>query len=239
MLLETPTEISSVIYEGSLQFDPLDVEKLGYRGAGEPELPSPTIGIGQPQWWNLAELMQESGKSLPAEIKLLLDEADFYLVRLACSFRPTRASQVEWARFTAYLRPKLAGADPIAYDIYPREIQDEAKTDVKVSISPSLKLVDKIEASLGGVEFAIQYQKIEPAIIGTGVLESNPGWDFSRTNKYPVVGAKFLHLVVKRPRSAEAVRATFDLQAQVKTHEGILRATVDQKAAHLSVVMCS
>ena len=126
-----------------------------------------------------------------------------------------------------------------AFDLHPREVQDEVTTDIKVAISPSLKFTEIVEASLGTLDLAIQYKKLEPVIVGTGVLEPSPGWDFSRTKRQDVRGAKFLHLIIKRPKAVDAVRTTFELQAQVRIRQGILRSAIEQEARkHLAAVMC-
>src|SRR5258708_5735622 len=46
----------------------------------------PVVSIGQPETWAL-ENLYPPGK-LPQPIQTKLDQADFYLVRLSCSFRP-------------------------------------------------------------------------------------------------------------------------------------------------------
>jgi hypothetical protein len=238
MLLTTPADIGDPLYEGGLWFEAEEVNRvLPSRGPGD--VPSPHIGIGQPQWWDLAALTHERGEELPSELRLLLDEADFFLVRLACSFRPTHASWIESARFTAYLRPKGGGETPIAFDLHPRDVHDEVARDLKVSISPSLKFKEVVEASLGAVELGIQYKKLEPVVVGTGALQSNPAWDFARTKQQDVRGAKFLHLIVKRAKGSQAVRTTFELQAQVRIRQGLLRGAIKEEAnSHLGAVIC-
>jgi len=240
----TPTKIEHPFYEGQLEFSPEATEQMA-RGRGEKSMPSelkslrPVITLGQPQWWNLAHLAREKGATLPAELSLLLRDADFYLLRLACSFRPERDSQVEWVRFTAYLRPKAGQETPIAFDMYPREIYDETKTDVKVSIDPSLKFAG-VELSPGQIVTTLEFRKLEPVVIGYGVLESTPNWDFEKYGDQPLRGSKFGYLIVKKPRSAEAVRLALDITADVVTQHGLLRARVIEKdQAHLSQVVCT
>ena len=240
----TPTEIEHPLYEGPMEFTPATVElaveeqrmKVMRGGA---KLPVPVVTLGQPQWWNLADLAQEKGETLPAELSLLLRDADFYLLLLACSFRPERGSHVERARFTVYLRPKAGQESPIAFDLYPREIYDETKTDVKVSIAPSLKFAD-VALSPGEVVTTLEFRKLEPVVIGYGVLESAPNWDFHQHKDQPLRGSKFGYLIVKKPRSAEAVRLALDITADVVTRHGLLSARVTERdRAHLSRVVCT
>ncbi|MBM3748798.1 MAG: hypothetical protein FJW34_23745 [Acidobacteria bacterium] len=239
----TPTGIEHPLYEGQLEFTPGAIEQLSLEKGGESvrnELKSarPVVTLGQPQWWNLARLAREKGETLPAELSLLLRDADFYLLLLACSFRPERNSQVEWARFAAYLRPKAGRENPIAFDLYPREVYDETKTDVKVSVAPSLKFAE-VALSPGEVVTTIEFRKLEPVIIGYGALESAPNWDFQKHKDQPLRGSKFGYLIVKKPRRAEAVRLTLNITADVVTRHGLLSARITEKdRAHLTQVVC-
>jgi hypothetical protein len=143
------------------------------------------------------------------------------------------------ARFTAYLRPKAGQESPIAFDLYPREIYDETKTDVKVSIAPSLKFAD-VALSPGEVVTTLEFRKLEPVVIGYGVLESAPNWDFRKYKDQPLQGSKFGYLIVKKPRSAEAVRLALDITADVVTRHGLLSARVTERdRAHLTQVVCT
>jgi len=244
-----PTEIEDVLYEGQLEFTPGAIEEAARQkggGAIRAELKSvrPVVTLGQPQWWNLASLAREKGEVLPAELALLLRDADFYLMQLACSFRPERDSEVTWARLNVYLRPKTGQEDPIAFDLYPREIFEETQTDVKVSIAPSLKFAafESIEAEgkLGEIVTTVEIRKVKPVVIGYGPLQSNPGWDFEKHKDQPLRGAKFGYLIVKKPHSAEAVRLALDVVADVVTKHGLLSARVTEKdRGHLSLVVCT
>lgn len=238
MLIKTPDEIKEFLYAGPLEYSQADLQYV-LPSRGTATISAPEIGIGQPQWWDLGALTREQGKPLPPEMALMTHDADFFLVNLACSFRPTRASWVESASFTVYLRPKRGSAKPIAFDLYPRDVQEERSADIKVAISPSLKLNEVAEASLGSLDIAFQYKKLEPVITAFGLLESKPGWDFSRTSQQDIRGARFLYLIVKRPKEAEAVRATFELHAQVRIRQGLLGASIGDVAQdHLTALMC-
>jgi hypothetical protein len=245
----TPTEIKNPLYEGQLEFTSGSVEQVAREKSldsvrGELKSAGPVVTLGQPQWWNLAHLAREKGETLPAELSLLLQDADFYLLLLACSFKPGRESQVGWARFTAYLRPKTGQEDPIAFDIYPREIYDETKTNVKVNIAPSLKFSAfqgaTVEGKLGEVVTTVEFSKLEPVVVGYGVLESAPNWDFEQHKDQPLRGSKFGYLIVKKPRSAHAVRLSLDIVADVVTQHGLLSARVTEKdRARLTQLVCA
>jgi hypothetical protein len=245
----TPTDIENPLYEGQLEFTPGSIEQAA-REKGRESIRSelkfagPVVTLGQPQWWNLAHLAREKGETLPAELSLLLRDADFCLLWLACSFHPERDSEVTWARFNVYLRPKTGQDDPIAFDLYPREIYDETKTDLKVSIGPSLKFAAfegaTVEGKLGEVVTTIEFRKLEPVVVGYGLLQPNPGWDFEKHKDQPLRGIKSGYLIVKKPHSAEAVRLTLDIAADVVTKHGLLSARVTEKdQAHLTQVVCT
>jgi hypothetical protein len=243
-----PTEIENPLYEGRLEFTPATVEMARRKGGesvrGELGSAGPVVTLGQPQCWNLASLARERGEVLPAELALLLRDADFYLLQLACSFRPERGSEVTWARLNLYLRPITGQETPIAFDLYPRKIYDETKTDWKVSIAPSLKFAAfediTAEGKLGEVVTTIEFRKLEPVVVGYGLLQSNPGWDFEKHKDQPLRGVKSGYLVVKKPHSAEAVRLTLDIAADVVTRHGLLSARVTKKEqSHLSLVVCT
>ena len=122
-IIVTPSEIEHPLYEEHMELSSGE----GRRRSEETpvSMPGPVVTLGKPQWWNMSKLARERGEQLPPEL-LLMHEADFYLVQLACSFRPSKDSQVEWAQFNVYLRPHKAGQqDPIAFDLYPREIYNE------------------------------------------------------------------------------------------------------------------
>lgn len=237
--LITPSEIENPLYEAQLEPGATGWEK-GWR-LNEAYLRSagPVVTLGQPQWWNLARLAEEEGRPLPPELALLTREASFYLVMLACSFRPSRGSEIEWARFTAYLRPKTGQECPIAFDLYPREIYHEIKVNRKIGIGPSLKF-SAFEGKVGEMITTIEFTKLQPVVIGHGVLESAPNWDYEKHKGRSLRGSHFGYVIVKRPRAAEAVRLTLDVVADVVTPRGLLSTRVIEKdRAHLTRVVCT
>jgi hypothetical protein len=248
-IIMAPEEIENPLYEGQLAFTPATIEEAARQKGGESvrrELKSagPVVTLGQPQCWNLASLARERGDALPAEIALPLRDADFYLLQLACSLRPERDSEVTWVRLNVYLRPKTGQEAPIAFDLYPREIYDEVKTDWKVNIAPSLKFAVfegvEVEGKLGEVITTIEFRRLEPVVVGYGLQQSDPGWDFEKHREHPLRGVKSSYLIVKKPHGAEAVRMTLDIAADVVTQHGLLSARVtEEDRSHLSLVVCT
>jgi hypothetical protein len=234
----TPTEIQTPLYEAELEFNMGATEK-GRAAEGTVPAAAPVVTFGQPQAWNLPRLAKEKGLPVPAEIALLDHQADFYLLMLSCSFRPSPNSTIEWVRFTVSLRPKSGQELPIAFDLYPREIQEEARTDLKVSIAPNLKF-SGFEAGFGSILTTIVLGRVEPIVIGYGALESTVDWDFRKHRAHPIVGAKFMYLIVKKPREALAVRVTQNAVAEIMTKHGLLTAkTKEHDEAHRSAIICN
>ena len=157
MWLTTPETIEHVLVERQLEpvsDDALDQSARDWQSQGVKLAPGevlrnmPVVSIGQSETWTLQDFY--SPNKLPRPIRTKLSQADFYLVRLSCSFRPVHEeSRVEWARFRAALLPHSStGAQPIAFDLYPQQVVQEVKRQIKVTLSPSLKF-QELEASLG------------------------------------------------------------------------------------------
>ena len=85
MLLSTPETIQHILWQGQLELDSEEEEEK-FRFMSPPSRPSyaPTVSIGQPEVWPLAELY--SG-AIPSWLEVKQNEAQFFLVRFACSLR--------------------------------------------------------------------------------------------------------------------------------------------------------
>jgi hypothetical protein len=245
MHIETPVEITEVLYEGELTFSEADLRRArettgseGPRGVPQP----PRVRIGKPYCWPLSAYFVQSGKSLPPQFAILATRADFYLVRVSWGYQPPKGSnaRLEWARFTAYLHSPGAGeAQPVAFDLYPKEIYDEKDNKAEIHIGPSLSFADKVEASLGKLVYTIALNKLEPVVVGEGAGQSDPNWDFEPSSKRELRGDKFMYLVVEKPKKAASVRATLALTARVKTRRGILGAHLHESLRdRLSQAIC-
>jgi len=224
MWLTTPDRIEHVLVEehplepvsdDALAQSARDWQSRGVKGAPSEVLRNlPVVSIGQPNHWPLQDFYAP-GK-LPRSIGTMLSQADFYLVRLSCSFRPVhQESQVEWARFRAALLPHSStGAQPIAFDIYPQQVMQEVKRQVKVTLSPSLKF-QELEASLGSAEFGFEYTELIPQVSAAIGSSFDPSWDYMAGPGQEVQGTKWMHLLVKAPKGMTSGRALLDLEADV------------------------
>lgn len=246
MWLKAPETIENILWQGALEPASEEaLERLGREWAmrgvkGSPAQAArdlPIVSIGQPEVWTLPEVYPP--ETMPHPLKAKLDEADFYLVRASCSFRPKKdESQVEWARFLVYLLPDSVARQPIAFDLHPLMVTQEVKRNVKVSLNPSLKFYE-VEGSIGGIEFGFEYPELQPIISAAGGGEATPSWDYEEAKGARVQGCKWMLLLVKAPKGTSPVRATFDLTADVRVRGSRLAVLAlrdkEQARAHLTV----
>jgi hypothetical protein len=243
MYIETPEAIRDILFEGELTFSEADLERVRKTGdRPRHESQPPRVRIGKAYCWPLSEYFAQSGKSLPTQFAVLAERADFYLVRVAWGYRPPEEddSHLEWARFTTYLHsPGVGEAHPVAFDLYPKEINDEKDNKAEIQIGPSLSFADKVEASLGKLVYTVALNKLEPVVVGDGAGQSDPNWDFKPTIKRQLRGDKFMYMIVEKPKNAVSVRATFALTARVETRSGLLGAHLHQSLRdRLSQLIC-
>ena len=105
--------------------------------------------------WLLSELL--SGQSLLPAVQASIEQETFFVVRLACSFRPRNEKvSVRWARFPVHLLPDEGGAQPLAFDLYPSSVERERQVSKKVTLNPSLKFLE-VGASVGEFGYAVEY----------------------------------------------------------------------------------
>jgi hypothetical protein len=223
MWLTTPDTIEHILAERQLEpasDEALDQSAHDWQSRGVKLAPRealrsmPVVSIGQPETWLLQDLYPP--RKLPRPIRTKLSQADFYLVRLSCSFRPLHEeSRVEWARFRAALLPHPStGAQPIAFDLYPQQVMQEVKRQIKVTLSPLLKF-QELEASLGSAEFGFEYTEQVPLISAALGASFDPSWDYGAGPKQEVLGTKWMYLLIKAPKGLTSGRALLDLEADV------------------------
>jgi hypothetical protein len=247
MWLTVPDNPANILWEGQLELATEEGAKeasrawrLFDRKSPDPEEAArelPVVSIGQPEVWSLGEVYPPD--LMPESIRSRVSEADFYLVRLSCSFRPiSKEKEVEWARFLVRLLPDKKARQPIAYDLHPHQVTHEIKRDIKVTVGPSLKFAE-VEAKVGELAFGLEYTELQPSISAAGFGEANPSWDYQEVKGIKILGGKWMHLLVKAPRGAETIRSYLDLTAEVKGKGWRLPVVAirdeDRSRAHLSV----
>jgi hypothetical protein len=223
MWLTTPETIEHILVERQLEpvsDDALDQSARDWQSRGVNLAPRevlrnmPVVSIGQSETWTLQDFYSPS--RLPRPIRTKLSQADFYLVRLSCSFRPLHEeSRVEWARFRAALLPHPStGVQPMAFDLYPQQVVQEVKRQVKVTLSPLLKF-QELETSLGSVEFGFEYTEQVPLISAAVGAGFDPSWDYGAGPKREVLGTKWMYLLIKAPKGLTSGQALLNLEADV------------------------
>lgn len=223
MRLQTPDTIEHVLVECPLEpasEETLDQSERSWSHHGtsvnlrEALSNSPVVQIGVPETWLLSGF--SSSRNLSRPILAKLKEADFYLVRLSCSFLPPQEEiRVEWARFRATLLPHPTTSEqPLAFDLYPSEVVHAAKRQFKIILNPQLKF-QEWEASLGSAEFEIEYSEIIPRITGYIGDSVAPIWDYSAGPEQTVRGTKWMYLLVKAPKGMKGGRVLLELEADI------------------------
>ncbi len=219
MWLTTPDTIEQILVERQLEptsEDALDQSARGSQNPGVKLTPRdmPVVSIGQSEHWTLQDFYSPS--KLPRPIRTKLSQADFYVIRFSCSLRPVHAeSRIEWARFRVALLPHSStGAQPIAFDLYPQQVIQEVKRQIKVTLSPSLKF-QEAETSLGSAEFGFEYAEQIPLISASIGSSFDPSWDYRAGPGQEVQGTKWMYLLVKAPKGLTSGQALLELEADV------------------------
>jgi len=193
-------------------------EQMKCSSAGEIETLSGKknrLSVGEPEVWNLVELLRAKGEAIPAEVELMLGEYDFYHIRFVCTFRPDKDCKFVWARFGLRFS-KEGGKAPVAHEMFPKEVYEEVKISRNFKIGPNLKY------QFVGIEGEQEFIRYEPRIISFGLLQSDPNWDFSESQaRDSVRGDKELFMILKAPKKMK-VEAEFTFGAEVQTFLGLL-----------------
>lgn len=180
----------------------------------------PMVSIGKPVITPVADLLGP-GK-MPAMLQTQLAELDFYLVRLACSFRPRyKEITIEQAIFTVFLLSRSSHDVPTAYDLHPRDVKQEIKRDAKFVLSPSLKFLEA-EVSLGQVLVPLEQTELLPVIAASGVGENCPSWEYRQTKNFPLTGSKLMWILLETHKGVRPVTATTEITAKVNAYGGLL-----------------
>ncbi|HEY0167696.1 MAG TPA: hypothetical protein VGB75_11705 [Jatrophihabitans sp.] len=220
-----PTDVTNALWEGSLELPPdLNTHRLrNVRGGATSEvaLPNPRqlphASVGRPETWRLQDVYRRA--EMPATLISKLDEADFYLVRFSCSFRPrSDDTSIEWARFVVSLLADDGEAEqPTVADLHPMEVHHEIKRQSRVSLSPTLHFYN-VEASLGEAAFELEYAELQPIVTAAGAGESTADWSYNEAKGLKIRGSKWMHMLVRSPKSSDSCTAKIDLVGDLMHH---------------------
>lgn len=183
------------------------------------------ISLSKPELFNLATLCGKSGKDLPEKIKVMLANYLFYEFRFVCTFKPDKGCKFVWARVGITFSEKGSkgggrSESPIAYDMYPTEVSTEIKIRRTYTIGPNFKFKDFIQANAAATREK-ELIRYEPEIISFGLLQSDPCWDFSKSNaKDYIIGDKELFIILKVPKGM-GVKFTPTIIAEVQSFSGL------------------
>lgn len=174
------------------------------------------LQIGTPQVVDLRRLQAAGGART---IDFDLFDADFLLVRLACSFEPDRRSRYIWAKLSVVLKaiPESSNTIVVAFDMYPTSIERQTAVKRKFELAPSVKF-SFLETSVKGSASseAVIY---EPLMSAGGLLTANPSWTFTSSDQSGIVGSREMFLVLKVSKGARC-GARFGVAAEVRGQFG-------------------
>lgn len=206
MHIVTPSEITDILWAGALE--PLAAQKGLFQGGVNATL-------GKPAQWAQGALLGEHWQSP-------VGGARYYLVRLAFSLRTSGRSQVTSADFCLHLNDPQAAAQAIVFDAFPRQELADNPRPIKLAFTPSLKL-DKVEASVGGVETTIDFGAATPIIRSDGLAEPTFCWRYAMHPKHPLGGSRQMYAVIELPPGLATVEATLELFVEAAERFGLVR----------------
>src|SRR6266481_4547624 len=180
----TSTQITEPIFRGYLE-----------PPGGEVRAEQTLAEIGRPEWWFASDLFGDSFK--PPQ-----GDETYLLVRFAFSLTPPENHEVEESRLSIQLHCSGTVA-PVVFDLFPCEVTEEANTDVKVAIKPTLKIKKVVEVSPGSLESTIHFTKVEPIVTTAGIGGANLTWFFRKHARYPIIGTRMVYAIIGYPSAAE------------------------------------
>ena len=210
MELSLPTWLEKPIYDGFLEpveFDSTEEKLRSSQGL--------KIQLGRPEWWFASDILSKTW--IPPQ-----SDDIYLLVRLAFSIEPIKGYRAEEVRLTAYLHcSQKVDRQPIAFDLFPREVQEEIPVEVAITMGPSLKF-DEIEGSLGAVGAEIPITMVKPVITTSGLGQTTPTWIFRRHRRHPLEGSRLVYVIIAYPSKSQKMRLSLELTAIVTDFFGTL-----------------
>jgi hypothetical protein len=153
------------------------------------------IRIGEPVVYDAVALAEAGQQPLDPQVRILLDEFSFSLVRLPVTIRPTEATTVRF--LTVEVQLTAVGQNPTCWSLDPDQITDEVKVSTGVSFNGKLtvKLAEIGSADTKNQEYIVRQPRVSSFSVGL----HDPSWEFNPTASHPLRGVQLLHLVVKAP----------------------------------------
>src|SRR4051812_40723060 len=222
------------LWEGALELVPDDLVRARRE---EPERfdprAMPHAEIRRPETWPLTEVYPPA--QMPREMQARLDEAEFYMVRLRLSFRPTKDEvEIKWARFAVEL---LGDGEIEAEAIQPELEEEQVERTRRYTLAPSLKFAE-VEVGVGEMEFGCEYTEQEPFMWGAAEPVTSPSWDFEPTTGHRLYGPRRMHMLVRARPGTPSGRARLHLVTDIELKRRLLgRATRPRDLPPLDVTL--
>lgn len=232
-IINAPEAIEKALFTASLSSHMRVIEetedKLGIKSKHErkeAEVPDKVkegtdeVQVGVPQVFPLLKIYEIEDVKIPADIQIMSDKYDFFLVELSCSFVPEKKSEFINLKFKVDLDlidGKGSSGDrekPIAYDMYPVEVFEEIQVTKTVGLNPILKF-QEIEVGGGNFLKEIKFTRLIPIIAGAGMLCPSVAWSFDKTENRKLEGCRVMYLVIKAPKSDKTIAGRIKLFGQI------------------------
>jgi len=167
------------------------------------------VSIGRPTWWPGEAILGSDWHSPAGDRK-------YGLARFAITVAPDESQTVKSADLNIELTAPGSSERPVAFDLYPRELNQIRKDSLKLTISPALSFME-VEAALGGAELTLDLTNAVPVITAYGVGQTAVRWRFKSQAAHPLDGSRVVYAIIERPSAAHTVEAKIRLSAQTKT----------------------
>ena len=224
-VIKAPKKIEKSIYRSEFRYIPTagsETKELSKYDNSEIEerLKGNIMEVGKPDRWNLKKLCERKEIKLSAEIDMLCEEFDFWLIQSAFSFMPAKDNQFVWGRIEAIMEPLSKGMDdPITFDAYPKNIFQEKEEKHQMSIGLNLKFAEIIGLEAKYIK-QIEFTRIEPIVTVAGIGKSIPIWNFSDKAAFDLKNTNSLYVIMKTPIGSDGIKVSYYSFAQIDTKWG-------------------
>jgi hypothetical protein len=185
-------------------------------GLISPDSPLGEIHLGRPEIVPMFPEMIDGEPELAKLLRLRLEQAQFHLVHLVCSFRP-----VENEPFTkAWLRVRLSAQPgvqeyPVAWCMLPTRVDvQNGETTQSQKLGATLTLLRIAELKLES-ETQTKGSQRRASLLAFNERGSDPYWEFTGFEEAPLEGTYRLALVVEAEKGA-VVDGGVELRAEIR-----------------------
>lgn len=147
--------------------------------------------VGEVLTFDATRLAEGAGEEVDPQVRQLIDQNTFKLIRLPLNIRPNPKTSV---RFLA-VEITLDQPGTTCWSLDPERVEEELKVTSSLKLSGSLKpkIVEISASHESSTEFIVR----TPRIMGFGIGLSEFAWEFTPTPGHPLSGVQMLHSVVK------------------------------------------